>query len=84
MDGTPAQPLAQRLVDKKVLHGLTVQSLVQLLTLEVSGPVSTGPLARAECGRGSAALLATIPLLVIPICTIETQRLVLLPLFPRA
>lgn len=37
------QPQAQPLVDKKVLHGFTVQSLVRLLTLEVSSAVRVEP-----------------------------------------
>lgn len=37
------QPQAQPLVDKKVLHSFTVQSLVLLLTLEVSSAVRVEP-----------------------------------------
>lgn len=41
--GLQPQPPAQPLVEKKVLHSFMVQSLVQLLTLEVSNTVRVGP-----------------------------------------
>lgn len=73
-NGAPAPAPAQPLVDKKVLHSFTVQSLLLLWTLEVSSAVRVEPRVRLECRLGPAAFLAT-SLLLVPIAT-DWRRLV--------